>query len=177
MLLHSLLPAFFAFLQIGFSIAYPRPSPQQPNFSGAVDAAVLGNLVTTLGSLIDQANQANEAGNGPLVLTLANQMAGMIPAINQAVAAIGQDAFNVQGPQSQQDIISAVRDVRSGNDVFGGIVLLLKYVWYDQNDVRQYLQILKNTFLANAARFAGVTAQGATDPTGATTTTPGGTTP
>ncbi|KNZ45079.1 hypothetical protein VP01_8509g1 [Puccinia sorghi] len=92
-------------------------------------------------------------------------MASLIPAMNAAVAAMGQDAFNVQGSQGPQQVIDAVSDVQDGNQVFGGIVFLLRYIWYDQGQVRMFLQILKNTFVANASRFADVSAQGAQDTT------------
>lgn len=173
MLLQSILPVFIAFVQIGFSIAHPRPSPQAfagangsaVNFNGTIDAQVLGSLANQLGTLIDQTTQANEAGNGPMVLTLSYQMASLIPAMNAAVAAMGQDAFNVQGSQGPQQVIDAVSDVQDGNQVFGGIVYLLRYVWYDQGQVRMFLQMLKDTFVANASKFAAVTSQGTQDTT------------
>ncbi|KAH9460733.1 hypothetical protein MJO29_004753 [Puccinia striiformis f. sp. tritici] len=166
MLLYTFLAVFIAFIQIGSNMGRPQPATDafatDPALNGAGDENLLAQLVSQMETILDTMTTKNDAGDQIGVYAAAKQLNDLIPNIEDAVTAIGNNAINVR-PGDKADIDKVVNDVQVNNYAIRANILGLRYGWDSPDLVKSSITFIRDMFISNAKKFDAIRKLGAQD--------------
>ncbi|EFP88625.1 hypothetical protein PGT21_036865 [Puccinia graminis f. sp. tritici] len=163
MLLRRLSAVLIASTQLTSTIARPQ-GLFDTRLDGAGDNQRFTDLVNTMNIGLAKVKQANGVDQASVYYIIAD-MVFMVPQIDLAVRAIGQNAARVTAGADNIVIGNTVQNVSDDNFKIGKTLFEMWFEWMHPDVINQYIQVLETEFMNNSNQFAGVQALGRKDTT------------